>query len=188
MAKVITTKHGFKRTRFNYYEKQKFISHYVLGFLVLLELFFVYVLVVQELSGRFWGMKPMETKLLVSIILLFPTPLLLIYLITKFETIINDDGIFFRWLPFNKSYNIYDWSAIRKVSIIEIKNAKIGKWYSKKYGEMHYLGGKFALLVQTKSGKHKVLGTQRTEELNRILIRVAADKYDNSSDNQFDYT
>jgi hypothetical protein len=188
MGKVLTTKHGFKRTHFNFYEKQKFKSPYTLGFLILLELFFIYMLTVQELSGRFWGMKPLDTELLLAIIFLVPTPLLIIFLITGFETIVNEDGIFFRWLPYNKTYNIYDWSGIREVSIIEITKIGIGKKRSKKYGESHCLGSKFGLSIQTKSGKRKVIGTGRPEEMNRILIRVANDMYNNSSDHSFDYS
>ena len=57
----------------------------------------------------------------------------------------------------------------------------------KKYGELHYLGGAFALLIKMKNGKKKVLGTRKPEELNRILITLAGKKYSNTTGNAFDY-
>ncbi len=188
MGKVLTTRHGFKRTSFNFYEKQRFNNKYLLAFLIFLELVFIYAFVEQELSSRLWGMKPLDTGLLISMILFIPTPFLVFYLITRLETIINDDGIFFRWTPFRKKYQIYDWSAITEITIIQLNNVWPGWGRNSKYGEVHYLGGDFAVLISTRSGKQKLLGTRKPEELNRILTRVAGDKYNNSTDHSFDYS
>jgi len=187
MGKVISTRHGFKRTSFNFYENLKFKSPVLLGLLLLIEVVLILILVEQELSGRLWGMRPLNSIMIVAILVLIPSPLLILYIITKFETIINDDGIFYRWLPFNSSYHIYDWSGIREVSIIESKVSRIGKSNSKSFGEVHNLGSKFALFITTKSGRRKTISTRKPEELNRILIRIAGDKYNNSSEHNFEY-
>lgn len=187
MGKVISTRHGFKRTSFNFYEKQRFTSKLLLGILLLAELLLIYMLIEQELSGRLWGMKPVNPIILFAALFFITTPLITLFLITRFDTVINDDGIFYRWRPYNRSYSIYDWSAVRTVSIVEMKGPRIGKSKSARRGEMHYLGGKFGMQLETKSGKIKILGTHRPEELNRILVRVAGDKYRSNTEHSFDY-
>jgi hypothetical protein len=187
VGKVISTRHGFKRTSFNFYEKQRFTSKLLLGALMFVELGLIYILIEQELSGRLWGMKPVNPFILFGILFFVTTPLITLFLITRFDTVINDDGIFYRWRPYNRSYSIYDWSAIRTVSIVEMKGVRIGKSGSLKGGERHHLGGKFGMQLETKSGKIKILGTHRPEELNRILVRVAGDRYRSNSEHSFDY-
>ena len=58
----------------------------------------------------------------------------------------------------------------------------------KKYGELHYTGTRFAIRLEMKNGKQKVIGTGKPEELNRILSTIAGEKYSNPTGYEFDYS
>lgn len=171
------TKSNFKKTVHNFYEKQKFTSSLLFAGLICLEAVFVYAAMEQILANRPWGIKPINTWFMITLALLIPTPLLIGFYIARFETIINDDGIFYRWAPFKKSYKMILWDNVKEITIIDLKSAGFWWRFSSKYGEVQYLGGGFGVQIKMKSGRRRLLGTKKAEELNRILIRIAGTRY-----------
>jgi hypothetical protein len=179
---------SYKKTNFNYYEKQKFRNVFLFTFLILLEGFFVYVSVEQYLYNRPLGFSPAHAGVFIAITLLVPTPLLLGFYFARFDTIINENGIFYRWVPFKRRYNLIEWNSIKELSIIDLKSAGLSWMFSGKYKEVQYLGGGFGLHIRMKSGRRRIIGTRKPEELNRILIRIAGPKYSPSaSGRSFEY-
>ena len=93
---------SFRKTTHQFYEKQKFKSVLLFTFLILLECLFIYASMEQVLANKPWGLKPTNSFLFIFLTLLIPTPLLIGFYLARLETIINEDGIFYRWAPFKK--------------------------------------------------------------------------------------
>ena len=168
---------SFKKTGHTFYEKQKYTNALLFSGLILLEAFFVYATMEQILANRPWGVKPMNTWMMIAVTALIPTPLLLGFYFARLETIINEEGVFYRWAPFRKSYKMILWDNVKEISIIDLKSAGFWWRFSSKYGEVQYVGGGFGIQIKMKSGRRRLLGTQKAEELNRILIRISGKKY-----------
>ena len=177
----IMSRHSFKKTSLTFYEKQKFNNIVLFAILIAIEAVFVYATLEQILANRPWGLKPGYTWAMITITAIFPTPLLIGFYIARFETVINEDGIFYRWAPFRKSYKMILWENVNEISIIDLKSAGFGWRFSSKYGEVQYLGGGFGVVIKMKSGRRRLIGTRKAEELNRILIRIANSKYQPSN-------
>lgn len=168
---------SFRKTTNQFYEKQKFKSILLFAFLILLEFLFIYASLEQVVANKPWGLKPTNSFLFIFLTLLIPTPLLIGFYVARLETIINEDGIFYRWAPFKKKYRMIDWKSITEINIIDVGSAGFTWRFSSKYGEVQYTGGGYGIQIKMKSGRRRLLGTHKPEELNRILIRMAGTKY-----------
>ncbi|MBL0340652.1 MAG: hypothetical protein IPP71_06870 [Bacteroidetes bacterium] len=171
------SQHTFKKTYHNLYEKQRFNNVLLFTVLFALEAIFVYASMEQYLANKPWGIKPSHNWFMIALTLLIPTPLLIGFYMARLETVINEDGIFYRWAPFFKAYKMIQWDSVKEISIIDLKSAGFWWRFSSKYGEVQYVGGGFGIQVKMKSGRRRLIGTRKAEELNRILIRIAGTKY-----------
>ncbi len=171
------TQPTFKKTNNNLYEKQKFNNAMLFAILIAVEAIFVYAAMEQLLANKPWGLKLSNSWMTVILTLLIPTTVLIGFYLARFETIINEDGIFYRWAPFRKAYKMILWDAVKEISIIDLKSAGFWWRFSSKYGEVQYLGGGFGIQIKMKSGRRRLIGTRKAEELNRTLIRIAGTKY-----------
>jgi len=173
----MASRHSFRRTTNNFYERQKFKNKYFLVVVVLLELFFIYFSALKTLNHKPFIPETFEDWPLLIFTLTVPPVLLLLYYVIRLETVINDDGIFYRWRPTQRTYNMIQWDTIREITLIDLKNAGFMWIFSKEYNQVRYLGSGVGILIELKRGKRIVIGTRKAEELNRILIRMAGAAY-----------
>ena len=171
------SKSGFKRTYHNFYERQKYRNIFVLLLLLAIECYLVYHIVDMVLTDKLWGAQKYLSWRLIAVTALVPTPMLLAFAVIRFETIITEEGIFYRWFPFRKTYHMLLWEGIREVFIIEMKNTSFMWRISNKYSETHFPGSKHGLIVHMKNGKTKLIGTRKASEMNRVLIRNSGNRY-----------
>jgi len=177
----MAVKFNFKKTHNNLYEKQKFSNIYVLLILLSVEVSCLYYLALKVVAHKPFIFSTFIHWPLLIFTLLVPTLLLIIYNVIKLETIFNDDGIFFRWMPFKSRYSMIQWDAIREITLIDLKN-KGSYWkFKKEYDKVDYMGGKIGLHILMKNGKKRLISTKKAEALNRILIRLAGKNYIESS-------
>jgi hypothetical protein len=179
---------SFKKTRNSFYEKQKFKSVFIYSLLILAGLIGAYLSLDKVLMNLPFAWNDGSMMLYVLAVFILPVTLLLIFSITRFDSIINDDGIFYRWMPYKKTFNMIDWSAVKELYIVEARTRSLGKTKTHNHGETHFLGGQYGLQIIMKSGRKIFLGTKKPEEVNRILLRVASQLYNRSATNQsFEY-
>lgn len=171
------SKHSFKRTYHNFYERQKLKNRYFLGTMIVLEIIFIYFSALKTLNHKPFIIETFSAWPLVLFTLTVPTIILIFYYFIRLETVINEDGIFYRWQPAKKTYNMIEWEAMKEISLIDVTGAGFSWIFSKQYDEVKYLGSGVGILIETKRGKKIVIGTSKAEELNRILIRLAGTKY-----------
>ena len=180
------TKSGFKRTYHNFYEIQRYRNFFVLLLLVVVEGYLLYMIFEDVMGDKLWGSKKYESWRLIAITALLPTPLLISFFIVRLETIVTEEGIFYRWFPFKRNYNMVLWEVVKEVFIVDTKQVGLRWRFTNKYNETNFPGSDFALLIQMKNGKTKLLGTRKAEELNRVLIRNSANKYHSTFVEKYD--
>lgn len=131
---------------------------------------FVYADIQQIIFGRPFGDKPASNAALLVITLFILVLLVLLYQ-AKLETLVTDDGVYFKWKPFQKTYRKFAWSEIVKAEIIRFGFIGYG-WRLTSYGTIYNVAGDKGLQLHLKSGKKVVLGTQKANELAEFLCQI----------------
>ncbi|HWJ25485.1 MAG TPA: hypothetical protein VNS32_03025, partial [Flavisolibacter sp.] len=154
-------------------EQQQFRQRWVYMVYVLLFallVLFIYADIEQIIFGRLFGDKPASNFVLILLTLFILSLLVLLYYI-KLETLISDEGVCFRWRPFQKTYRKFDWGEIGKAEIINYGFVGYG-WRLTPYGTIYNVAGDTGLQLHLKSGKKVVLGTQKANELADFLRQI----------------
>jgi hypothetical protein len=128
---------------------------------------FIYAGIEQIVFGRPFGAKPAPNAVLL-LFTLFILSLLVLFYITKLETVITNEGVLFRWAPLQKSYNKFSWNEIERAEIISYGFVGYGLQLSS-YGMIYNVSGDRGLRLHLKSGRKVVLGTQKPDELEDFL-------------------
>lgn len=88
-------------------------------------------------------------------------PLIILYF-ARLETIITDDGIYFRWSPWRRSYKVIAFAGLGKLTVRERVPLKLGGSYVLGYGWIHQASGRQG--VELEAGGERIwLGTQRLQ-------------------------
>lgn len=99
----------------------------------------------------------------------------LLFVFTKLTTKIDELGIHYQYFPRQFSEKLVMWSEIETIALNKNKKFPINKKYGYKkcyIGKKSLsinLGGKHALAIHLKNGKHLLIGTHKHEELERVL-------------------
>ncbi len=184
----MATKTHLKKTSYSYYEKQRLRNVPLLLLLLLVEAALIYLIIPEVMNDKLWGADKLKGWSLITIAVLIPTPLLLGFFLVRFDTFISEEGIFYRWMPFNSSYQMILWDNIRQITLIDIKKIG-GRWKaSKGIDKVQFPGGRYGMVIYMKSGRKTLISSRRAMELNAILKRIGGSKYQSlEADNLFTY-
>lgn len=163
-------------------EKQKFTQWWLWLFLLCISLFSGYkiftenfkyivtenlnhgegiqVLKETHVSYNPWALIPL--LILISILTLF-------YLL-QLESTITKEGISVRYFPFLK--RTFKWSDIETAEVIKYSFVGYGIRFSTKYGTIFNVKGNQGLVFTLKSEKKYIIGTQKSEELQRVVKEI----------------
>ncbi|TKG89837.1 hypothetical protein EYV94_24775 [Puteibacter caeruleilacunae] len=128
----------------------------------------------QLILGEKFGSNPISDVGLVIFSVLVYT-IIVLYLMMKLTTTIDEDGIKMSFFPF-VTKNI-KWSEIKKVEIVDY--GFVGGWgiqFWTSYGTVYNIKGKIGLAIELMNGKKFLIGTQKEAELRRILKKPAISK------------
>ncbi|WP_315821938.1 hypothetical protein [Paraflavitalea speifideaquila] len=92
--------------------------------------------------------------------------------ITKLETIVTDAGVYFRWRPYLRKYNMLPWEQIAMMTVKKYPYLKYGYSNNKDYGKVHNIDGKRGILFELVDGKRVFLGTQKLKALQYTLEQI----------------
>ena len=157
-------------------ERQHFKQKWWWALLIIINAIFVYGLVSQVIFGHTFGNKPVNNGLLIFVTLgVWLLTLLFVFL--RLETVIKQDGIYYRFLPFQWTYRNISWDRISK-SFVRQYNPIIeyGGWglriglFGK--GQAFNVSGNKGLQLVYDNGKKFLLGTQRPDEIERVLKQL----------------
>lgn len=97
--------------------------------------------------------------------------ILLLFQLLKLKTEITSERISMRFFPlFSKQWL---WSDIQKAKVISYGFVGYGIRISLKHGMVYNVKGNKGLALFLKNGKKVVLGTQRSEELKKVIQRLS---------------
>lgn len=106
-------------------------------------------------------------------IVLINSTVLLLLLIFRLELTVSDDGIEFRFFPFNWKFRNVSWKDIKSVSVRKYNPiSEYGGWGIKGSQKNRALsiGGDWGLQVEFPDGKKLLIGTQKHTELEGVLF------------------
>lgn len=92
----------------------------------------------------------------------------------RLETIIREDGIYVRFFPFHLKFKHFQWSALRKAYVRQYSPlGEYGGWGLRwgifGSGTAYNISGNKGLQLVFQQGKKLLIGSQKTEECQRIL-------------------
>ncbi len=128
---------------------------------------FVYGSYKQLFMGVPWGNNPMSDAGLVIFTLLVLI-LFLMFLFVRLRTCIDSDGIKMRISPFVSKAVV--WSEVENACVL--KYGFVGGWGVRlftKYGTVYNIKGDRGLFVELKNGNKFLIGTQKEEELAKVI-------------------
>ena len=137
---------------------------------------FIYGMISQVYLGHTFGNRPMSnTGLVIATLtmLLIPT----LFLLLRLDTAIKQDGIYYRFLPFQFAYKRISWDRISKCFVREYNPIiEYGGWglriglFGK--GQAFNVSGNKGLQLIYDNGKRFLLGTQKPEEIKNVLQQL----------------
>lgn len=153
-----------------FHEVQKF-NQVLIGLVSIpIALFLVYALYKQLYLGEPFGSNPASDLGLVMIALLMFS-LIPFFWGMKLETGINNEMIKIRFFPFVNKTII--WNDVKSAEVH--KYGFVGGWgirLGTKYGTVYNISGNIGLALELKSGKKILIGTQKEEELRKVISQI----------------
>ncbi|PSR56463.1 hypothetical protein AHMF7605_24680 [Adhaeribacter arboris] len=161
-------------------ETQRFKQWWLWVILLGINGIFLFGVFKQVIGGQPWGNNPMSnTALLISAG--FFLLLTILFINFRLDTQIKEDGIYVRFFPFHLSFRYYDWNKIAKSYVREYKPIReFGGWglRSGSFGKGSALNvsGNQGLQLEFTDGNKLLIGTNRPDELTKLLTQIKQSK------------
>ena len=91
----------------------------------------------------------------------------------RLVTAINEQGIFVRWTPLKKKYQMFLWEDMQEVSLV--KRPSIGE--RRQFADFYFTGSACGIQIVSRSGRKKFISTGKEHSLPRILSRMSPTKF-----------
>jgi hypothetical protein len=162
-------------SRVYFKEEQKFTQVWIWMLLIALSGIWIWQLVQQVFMGIPFGNKP-SPDVVIILTGIFPVLAIILFRLLTLETIINEDGVGYRFKPFQRKPRLIKANDIVHYEVKKYSPLKdYGGWGirygSAKNGRAYNVSGNQGVLFELKNGKRFMLGTQKSSE-----IRLALDK------------
>ena len=171
-----------------YYERQRFNQWWIILIMLFVNGIFIYGCFKQLVLGKLWGNNPVDNTMLIVITVLLALITLSFFFI-RLETVIDKDGVYERFFPFQLKYRFTPWDYI--IDAIVMKNNPIkefGGWgmrvklinfgrHGIRYGigkKAYTISGNYVLQLTLNNNKKIIIGTQKPEELEEFLDNLNA--------------
>ena len=162
-------------SRIYYKEEQKFKQLWIWLLILLLSGIWIWQLVQQVFMGKSFGNNP-TSDLGVILTGLFPVLTIVLFRLLTLETIINDQGVHYRFRPFQRkpiiikpedilSFEVKKYNPLKDYGGWGVRLGSFGK------GKAYNVSGNQGVLFELKNGKKFMLGTQ-----NPVSVKSALDK------------
>jgi hypothetical protein len=157
-------------------ERQHFKQKWLWALLTGINGLFIYGLVSQVFFRQPFGDKPMNNgQLIFATLGVLLLSLLFVFL--RLETTIKKDGIYYRFFPFQLTYRKISWDKISQSFVRQYNPiTEYGGWglriglFGK--GQAFNVSGNKGLQLVYDNGKKFLLGTQRPDEIERVLKQL----------------
>ncbi len=169
------------KTKIEFFEVQKQTQKWVWFLVMFLLLLNVYAIFQQVILGIPFGNHPAPNWGLFLITFLIILLVLALFVL-RLETVINENGVSFRFFPFQKQFRQYSWNEIEKSYIRIYRPIKeYGGWgirtsFIGDNGKAFNMSGNIGLQLELKNGKRILIGTQKGNEISRLLSSINPEK------------
>lgn len=127
----------------------------------------LWVLLLYSLGVVLYRWQPVGVAVVLGVLSLF--------WFLALETQIDEKGIAYRWLPFQRHYRLIKWSDIEQITVRDYAAiGEFGGWGIRFswHGMAHTVSGHHGIELKRKGKKRTLLiGTQQPEEIHQILER-----------------
>lgn len=157
-------------------EEQKFNQLWIWLIVFFLFGLWIWQLVQQIFMGIPFGTKP-APDIVVILTGLFPAGAILLFRFLTLETIIDNEGVHYRFKPFQRKPKIIKQEDIVRYEVKKYSPLKdYGGWGvrygSSKNGNAYNVSGNKGVLFELKNGKRFMLGTQNPESMRSALEKL----------------
>ncbi len=163
-------------SRIYYKEEQKFTQVWIWMLLSAVSGIWIWQLIQQVFMGIPFGNNP-SSDLIVILTGLFPLLTIILFRFLTLETIINEEGISYRFRPFQRKPKVIKTEDILRFDVKKYSPLKdYGGWGirygSAKNGRAYNVSGNQGVLFEFKNGKRFLLGTQKPSEIRSALEKL----------------
>lgn len=155
-------------------ERQKFTQSWIMFLLVIPIIVAIWGFIQQVIMGIPFGNNPAPDWAF-FLIFAFMGALSGLFLTMNLQTIIDSTGISYRFPPFQPRLKTIKWDEMDKVYVRKYKPIReFGGWgirYGKNGKALNTSGNK-GLQIEFSNGKKLLIGTQRPDELQKILYQL----------------
>ena len=162
-------------------EVQRFKTWWAWTGVIALNVLIIYAIVQQVILGKPFGSKPASDLTLV-LIELGPLALLIFLISIKLKTRIDDNGIHYRFFPFQLKTTHIEWNELRDAYMREYNSFyEYGGWGirtgSDKSGKAinTSASGPKGLQLKFKDNKLLLIGTKRPDEIQTLVEKIMAE-------------
>lgn len=151
-------------------EEQQFRQVWLWAILIssaLIPLGIVVALLLQDKQTDMW-----EKLLAIGIVLSTFSIIVIAFYFVRLETVVTDEGVFYRWWPLLKKYRMLPWQDIASVIVREYPYFNYGYHLTRAYGKVHNTGGNKGVQFVLQHGKKVYIGTQKLQVLQYALEQI----------------
>ncbi|RYG47049.1 MAG: hypothetical protein EOO01_15380 [Chitinophagaceae bacterium] len=91
------------------------------------------------------------------------------FYITKLETVITSDGVYFKWSPFFKTYRFYSLQEIQGMKIGVYNKPRFGLHKDPDFGRVHIVNGSNGISFKAGQVQRVFIGTRRVAAMRHVL-------------------
>jgi len=147
-------------------ETQRFTQWWLWVLLIVVCIFPIVGIVKQLVYKQPFGSKPMsDTGLIIFAISMFA--ILGLFAVLRLTTRIDSAGIQMQYFPILKRKAA--WHDIESVEVVSYGFVGYGIRFGSKHGIVYNTSGNKGLAIRLKNGKKFLIGTQRSEEIEKIV-------------------
>jgi hypothetical protein len=117
-------------------------------------------------------MSGMNKLLMILVAVGIPLTNLAAFYFTGLETVVTNEGIFYRWRPYFRKYSVLRWSAIKEVSSRKYPYFQYGYHRRSGYGRVHNINGDKGIQLVLGNSQMIYLGSQRIDALCYSISQV----------------
>jgi len=135
----------------------------------------IYGLIKQMFLGQPFGNKPISTQglfVITIVSVIIPLIPIILFRIMNLETLIKEEGIYVRFVPFQTKYKFFSWNELTKCYVRQYSPVgEYGGWGMKGWGNNKALNisGNKGIQLETKDGNKLLIGTNNPDEITNIL-------------------
>lgn len=160
----------FMNTKILFQEKQQFTQWWLWLLIIAFTCIPFYALWQQGFQDEAFGNNPMSTSGL-FVFSVLTVLLVALFWFMQLQTYLDTKGIRMRFVPFFQKEFL--WEEIESAEVINY--GFVGGWgirMGTNYGTVYNVKGNKGLFLKLKNGKKRLIGTQRPEELQKIVQEI----------------